>query len=40
MLIVGAKMEDGREVTQGSKYRKAIAKGTRIVTEFEFEKYI
>lgn len=40
MLIVGTKLEDGREVTAGSKYRKAMEKGTEIMTEREFEKYI
>jgi len=36
-LIVGHKMEDGREVTQGGKYRAAKAKGTTILTEGTFE---
>ena len=32
-LIVGHKMEDGREVTQGGKYRNAKAKGIPILDE-------
>ena len=36
-LIVGHKLEDGREVTQGSKYRGAKDKGKPILTEREFE---
>jgi hypothetical protein len=36
-LIVGYKLEDGREVTQGSKYAGAKKNGTAIVTESEFE---
>ena len=40
ILITGSKLEDGREVTQGNKYRTAKAKGTTIYTEVEFENYI
>jgi replication factor C subunit 1 len=36
-LVHGVKLEDGREVTQGSKYRAAKAKGTPILSETEFE---
>lgn len=39
-LIVGYKLEDGREVTQGSKYRKATQLGTPILNENEFEKLV
>ena len=39
-LIVGYKLEDGREVTQGSKYQKATTLGTPILTETEFEELI
>jgi len=40
ILIVGSKLEDGREVTQGSKYAKAKSLGTKILTEDEFELYL
>ena len=36
-LITGYKMEDGREVTQGGKYKNAKKKGTRILDENGFE---
>lgn len=40
-LIVGYKLEDGRDVTQGSKYQKAKTNGkTKILTESEFEEFI
>jgi NAD-dependent DNA ligase len=39
-LVVGYKLEDGREVTQGSKYSKAKQLGTGILTEKEFEELI
>lgn len=39
-LIIGVKLEDGREVTQGNKYRTAKDKGTQILTEADFEKLI
>ena len=39
-LIMGHKLEDGREVTQGNKYKKAVAKDTTILTESQFEKLI
>jgi len=39
-LIIGHKLEDGREVTQGGKYRKAKEKGVPVLTEDEFEQYI
>lgn len=32
-LIVGSKLEDGREVTEGSKYRNAVAKKKPILNE-------
>lgn len=40
ILVTGYKLEDGREVTQGSKYRNATDKGTEILTEDEFEERI
>ena len=40
ILIVGSKLEDGREVTSGSKYVKAKSLGTKIMTEDEFELYL
>ena len=39
-LIVGYKLEDGREVTQGGKYRNATKNGTTILDEEGFEKLI
>lgn len=39
-LIVGYKLEDGREVTQGSKYASAKKNGTTILTEKEFEDFM
>lgn len=36
-LVIGHQMEDGREITQGGKYRKAKEKGTKIVDETQFE---
>ena len=39
-LIIGHKLEDGREVTQGNKYKTAVAKGTEILTEKQFEQLI
>lgn len=39
-LVIGVKLEDGREVTQGNKYRTAKAKGTKIVTEEQFEQMV
>jgi BRCT domain type II-containing protein len=39
-LIVGYKMEDGREVTQGSKYNSAKKHGTIIFTEKQFEDFL
>jgi replication factor C subunit 1 len=36
-LIVGYKLEDGRDVTQGSKYAKAKKIGMPILREKEFE---
>lgn len=35
-LIVGYKLEDGREVTQGGKYRNATAKKKTILDEAAF----
>ena len=39
-LIAGHKLEDGREVTQGSKYSAAKGKGVPILSEDEFEKFM
>lgn len=39
-LIVGYKLEDGREVTQGSKYASAKKHGTTILTESQFEEFM
>ena len=39
-LITGYKLEDGREVTQGGKYRKATALKTIILDEAGFEQLI
>jgi hypothetical protein len=33
-------MEDGREVTQGGKFRKAKQKGTPTLTENEFQQMV
>jgi NAD-dependent DNA ligase len=33
ILITGTKLEDGREVIMGGKYRKAMEKGTSIMSE-------
>ncbi len=32
-LVVGAKLEDGRDVTQGNKYRQAVEKKVKILNE-------
>ena len=39
-LIVGYKLEDGRDVTQGRKYTEAKTRGIPIMTEKEFEQFI
>ena len=39
-LIAGHKLEDGREVNTSGKYKKAIEKKVRILTEEGFEKLI
>ena len=36
-LITGYKLEDGREVTQGGKYKNAKQKGKKILDESGFE---
>ena len=38
--MVGYKLEDGREVTQGGKYKNALAKGKTIMNEQEFEQFM
>lgn len=39
-LVAGHKLEDGREVTQGGKYRNAKERGIPVLTEEEFEQLI
>ena len=39
-MVVGDKLEDGREVTQGNKYKTAQQKGTTIYNEDQFEQFI
>ena len=39
-LITGHKMEDGREVNLGGKYKSAKAKNIPIYTEQDFERFI
>jgi BRCT domain type II-containing protein len=39
-LVVGHKLEDGRDVIEGSKYKTAKAKGIKILFEHEFEQLI
>ena len=39
-MVVGYKLEDGREVTQGGKYKNAQAKGKPIMNEQEFEQFM
>jgi replication factor C subunit 1 len=39
-LIIGHKLEDGREVTTGSKYRKAQEKKTPILDESQLETFL
>lgn len=39
-LIVGHKLEDGRDITTGSKYRKAKEKGRPILDESQFETFL
>ena len=34
-LLAGFEMEDGRPITEGSKYKNALAKGTKIINEDE-----
>ena len=38
-LIAGEKLEDGRTVEQGAKFREALAKGTRIIREDELSEW-
>ena len=33
-VLIGSKLEDGREVTEGSKYRNAIEKKVKIIEFF------
>ena len=35
-LVVGYKLEDGREITQGSKYQNALKNKTGILDETQF----
>ena len=39
-LIAGHKLEDGREVTEGGKYKMAKSKGIPILLEDDFEKFM
>lgn len=39
-LVAGHKLEDGREVTQGGKYRNAKERGIPILNEEEFQQLI
>ena len=39
-LIAGYMLDDGRPTSQSKKYRDALIKGTKILTEKEFEKFI
>ena len=39
-LVVGFKLEDGREVSSGNKYKTAAQKKVTILTETEFESFI
>lgn len=36
-LVIGHKMEDGRDIESGGKYRKAKEKNVSILTESQFE---
>ena len=39
-LVHGSKLEDGREVTQGNKYKTALQKNVKILDEDGFEKMV
>ena len=39
-LITGTRLEDGREVCDGNKYKTAVQKGTTILDETKFEELI
>jgi NAD-dependent DNA ligase len=39
-LVVGHKMDDGRDVNIGGKFKKAQEKGVNILTEEQFEQFI
>jgi BRCT domain type II-containing protein len=39
-LIHGCKLEDGRDYNQGNKYKLAVQKGVKILSEADFEKLI
>lgn len=39
-LIAGFEMEDGRPITEGSKYKAAVAKGVKIINEDDLLKMI
>lgn len=39
-LIVGFKLEDGRDVSTGNKYKNAQQRKVPILTESEFESFI
>ena len=40
ILFHGEKLEDGREVTEGRKYKQAKEKGIKIMDKIEFENYV
>lgn len=39
-LIIGNKLEDGREVQEGNKYKKAAKNSINIMNEFQLEEFI
>ena len=38
-MIIGEKLDDGRDATEGCKYRNASKYNKRIMTEEEFERF-
>jgi NAD-dependent DNA ligase len=39
-LIAGSKLEDGREACTSGKYKKAVEKDIKILSESDFEEYV
>lgn len=37
VMVVGKLLDDGRAVSEGKKYQKAVELGTKVMTEKEFE---